>query len=143
MDYHRILDLYPERITRQSEVGEVTLTCNARCASEGGRLSPAAVEAAGMSRHGKRKSPQKPSGPRQNSVFLIWITANRRSWTASVHPSPSGAIDTPLMNLFSGTAPSARFCRLTLSLPTDVLQKSPRTVVANQVFREVVELWHY
>jgi hypothetical protein len=32
MDYHRILDLYPERIMRQSEVGEVTLTYNGLCA---------------------------------------------------------------------------------------------------------------
>src|SRR6516165_8439261 len=37
---------------------------------------------------------QQHSGPRQNSVFLIWITANRRSWTAFLHPSPCVAIDT-------------------------------------------------
>ena len=85
--------------------GLVTLTRNALCAGEQGSLSPAALEAAGMSRRGKEKSP-KPNGPRQNSAFLIWITASRRSWTAFVHPSPSVATDTPLMNLFTGTAPS-------------------------------------
>src|SRR6516165_10445655 len=53
-----------------------------------------------------RENSQHQSGPRQNSAFLIWITANRRSWTAFVHPSPSVTIDTPLMNLFGGTAPS-------------------------------------
>src|SRR6516165_4341471 len=59
-----------------------------------------------------RENSQHQSGPRQNSAFLIWITANRRSWTAFVHPSPSVTIDTPLMNLFGGTAPS-RDCHST------------------------------
>jgi len=43
--------------------GLVTLTRNALCAGEQGSLSPAALEAAGMSRRGKEKSP-KPKRPK-------------------------------------------------------------------------------
>ena len=64
-----------------------------------------------MSRNGKGKSP-KAKDPRQSSAFLIWIAANRRSWTALLHPNPSVAIDTPLMKLLSGIAPG-RDCRST------------------------------
>src|SRR6516162_3515659 len=69
--------------------------------------------------------PQRRSGPRQHSVFLIWITANLRSWTAFVLPSRSVAIDTPLMNLFSGTAPSHDCPSTRLSLP--VIASSSKT----------------
>ena len=69
-----------------------------------------------MSRHAKGKYPNR-SVRRLNSVFLIWITANRRSWTAFGHPSPNVGIGTPLMNSFSGTAPSHDFRSTGLLLP--------------------------
>ena len=69
-----------------------------------------------MSRQGKRKS-QKPKRPKTKLGLPDLDHSKSESWTAFVLPSPSVAIDTPLMNLFSGTAPS-RDCRSTrLSLP--------------------------
>jgi len=59
------------------------------------------------------------------SVCLIWITANRRSWTASVHLSPSVAIDTPFMNSFSYPLPhyGARFIEAGRRLSGKVVEK--------------------
>ena len=62
-----------------------------------------------MSRHGKGKYP-KPKRPKTKLGLPDLDHSKSESWTAFVLPSPSVAIDTPLMNLFSGTAPS-RVCR--------------------------------
>ena len=64
-----------------------------------------------MSRHGKGKYP-KPKRPKTKLGLPDLDHSKSESWTAFVLPSPSVAIDTPLMNLFSGTAPS-RDCRST------------------------------
>jgi hypothetical protein len=59
-----------------------------------GRITPNAPVSAGRllaSRGGGGWNEQTwqreiPRGPNQSSAFLNWITANRRSWTAFVHP---------------------------------------------------------
>jgi hypothetical protein len=62
---------------------------------------PAALEAAGMV-DTLSGNPRNLSGRRQGSAFLIWITANRRSWIAFRRPSRNADTDTQSMNLFSG-----------------------------------------
>src|SRR6516165_8713539 len=69
------------------------------------------MEAAGMSGYDKVKYP-KPKRPKTKLGLPDLDHSKSASWTAFVHPSPNVAIDTPLMNLFSGTALS-RDCRST------------------------------
>jgi len=69
-----------------------------------------------MSGYDKVKYP-KPKRPKTKLGLPDLDHSKSASWTAFVHPSPNVAIDTPLMNLFSGTALS-RDCRSTrLSSP--------------------------
>ena len=83
-----------------------------------------------MSGYDKVKYP-KPKRPKTKLGLPDLDHSKSASWTAFVHPSPNVAIDTPLMNLFTGIAPSRDCPSTRSSLP--VIASSSKTGISQRV----------